>query len=323
MLTAHYSPSVAEARAIRMLGMGSVWSAEARENTRRTLHKMLTSVRSLRIRNLARAHRPDITIVIKGETLPSVVLEQIKDATRGPMVTWWADDPFQFPEWISTSQVFDAFFVFDEAYIPGLRDVGAQRVTLLPCACDPGIYFPRNMSVADRRRYASDLAFVALYYPPREKLVEHMAGLELAVWGPGWNVGQAQRSLALAGKSTWRGKSLPPSKVAKVYNATKICVNVHHGQSKYNGINKRGLEILACGTFQMMDHLAGLHTLLTPGKDLVCFHSMGEARELADYYLQRPNLRIEIGQRGKERVLRDHTYKNRMCTLLDTVDVLL
>jgi spore maturation protein CgeB len=42
---------------------------------------------------------------------------------------------------------------------------------------------------------------------------------------------------------------------------------------------------------------------------------------LADYYLAHPGERAAIAARGRARVLRDHTYEERLKTILRTLPV--
>ncbi len=317
--TVYYAQSPNEFRIMRAMAMTAVWSQAHRGAIHAALSKLWLSRRHRSLNNIARDFSPQLIIVLKGETIPLNVLGGLRCHLKVPIVTWWVDDPFRFPDIVETYSLYDRFFIFDRAYIPRLEDLGVRRLTFLPCACDIHDYRKMNLSGANRRRYACDVAFAGAFYSQRGRLVTSMAGLDVAVWGLGWQLPEAKPALQAVGRGALRGKKLEAQQAARLYNVAKICVNKHHGQSVYNGLNLRSFEVLACGGFQLVDRLPGMHELLAPGKEVVCYESYDHARELADCYLARPEARAEIGRRGRERVLREHTYRHRMETMLDSV----
>lgn len=319
----YFDQSPNEFRAIRLMSMTAVWSQQLRGSIHSRLYRRWLSVKHRNLTKLARDFSPQLIIVLKGETIPLNVLERLRRELGVPIVTWWVDDPFRFPGTIETYSSYDHFFVFDGAYIPRLEDLGVRRLTFLPCACDIHDYHQMNLSGADRRRYSCEVAFVGWFYSQRGQLVTSMAGLDVAVWGPGWQLPEAKPVLQAVGANSHRGHKMNSRDAARLYNVAKICVNNHHDQSVYNGLNIRSFEVPACGGFQLVDNLRGIHELFTPGEEVVCYESYDQARELADYYLERPEERAEIGRRGRERVLREHTYRHRMETLLESVKDLL
>lgn len=319
----YYDNAPNESRAIRLAAMSALWSSDTRAAIRNALGNLLLATKYNGICKLARNFSPHCIIVLKGETIPSKVLEELRSQINVPIVTWWVDDPFRFPDSVDISSLYDHFFVFDRYYVPQLERCGIKRVSYLPCACDPSIFHPMSLSLRVRRRYACDVAFVALFYPPRDQLVQQMMGLDLAIWGPGWNSPDGRIAIQDVGKNALRGRRLSSKRAAHLYNVAKVCINVHHSQSKLNGLNTRSLEIAACGGFQVVDHLPGIHELLIPGEEVVCYETYDQARELVEYYLPRSVARAEIGKRGRQRVLGEHTYTHRVTTMLSAINKLL
>lgn len=83
-------------------------------------------------------------------------------------------------------------------------------------------------------------------------------------------------------------------------------------------VNPRTFELAAAGAFQLVDARALLPELFAPG-ELATFTSLPEMLLGIDYYLAHPEERRAIAQRGRERVLAEHTYARRMETLLAAV----
>lgn len=271
--------------------------------------------RDQRLVRLVRRLRPDLILILKGETLSAEVLLALKRYARGPLVTWWVDDPWRYPEVVERLPLFDYVFIFDRAYVPELAAQGVRQARFLPCACDETVYRPLSLSAAEQRRFACDVAFVSWYYPERAAVVRTLASeLAVGLWGGGWKDSRAQHELASAGLV--RGGVVEGVTVAKIYNAARIGLNVHHRQSRLGGLNTRTFELLATGVFELMDQVPGMEELLTPNEEVVVFRSAKEALALARYYLRHPEERRRIATRGRARVLREHTYVKRLETLL-------
>lgn len=265
----------------------------------------------------ARRFRPELTIVLKGEVYPQEVWSEIKRHTAGPMVTWWVDDPFTYPNVVRQFTVFDRVFVFDRSYVSDLASHGVSRTTFLPCACDETVYRPIALGAGERRRLASDVAFVASFYPQRGTLVRTLAAtMNVGLWGHGWDRPDAR--LELGGAVSVRGGVIGDATAVKIYNAATIGLNAHHPQTRLGGVNSRTFELLASGTPPLVDRIAGIEELLEPDREVACYGSIDEARDVATRLAQDPAYRADIVRRGRERTLREHTYIARMRTLCQT-----
>jgi spore maturation protein CgeB len=264
----------------------------------------------------ARRLRPDLVVVLKGEHLSADTLAAVKHHARGPMVAWWVDDPWRFPDAVARLPVYDQVYVFDRSYLEPLRAVTGRPVHFLPCACDELVYRPMPLGARDQRRWACDVSFVAWCYPEREALVRELCeAVELAVWGGGWDAFAGARTPS--GVAMVRGRSISPSTAARIYNASKVGLNVHAQQTRQGGLNTRAFELPASGTCQLVDRVPGLEELLTPGEEVVCYNSPEQARALARELVADPTWRRRVAQRGRERVLAEHTYTARMRRLCE------
>lgn len=310
---------------VTVAGYRESWAASPAVNSRagrlpgavRALARFATEMDARRDRHViaaARRIRPELTIMLKGEVFSDETVAAVKQASAGPMVTWWGDDPFVFPASVRRFRLFDRVFVFDRAYLPELAALGVTHAAFLPAACDETIFRPMTLSGAERRRFGAEVSFVATYDPLRGALVRALAdaAIDVGVWGTGWRgaveVGCSNGRLVRGGVVSDRG-------AAKIYNASKIGLNLHHRQTRVAGINLRTLELLAAGTLPLMDRIKGIEELLEPGRDVVCYGSTEEAVDLANRYLKDSAARAAIVARGRARVLAEHTYVARLDTL--------
>lgn len=94
------------------------------------------------------------------------------------------------------------------------------------------------------------------------------------------------------------------------YNACKINFNATSLQM-LEAVNQRVFDVPASGGFLLTDHQAAIEELFEAGREIVTYKDTGEIPDLVRFYLKHPELRIDVANRGRERVLKEHTYKHR------------
>jgi spore maturation protein CgeB len=100
-----------------------------------------------------------------------------------------------------------------------------------------------------------------------------------------------------------------------VYGASAVNFNATSMQMKA-AVNQRVFDVPAAGGFLLTDFKEQLAEVLEPGKETVCYHHPEEIPELVRYYLDRPEARLRIVERGRARILREHTYRHRIQEML-------
>lgn len=267
---------------------------------------------------LAAEHRPEFTLVLKGEVLLPETIERLRNLTNGPVVQWCGDDPSWFPNIIGAAHLYDRFYLADPTYAPGLDPRGVHA-EFLPHAVDPA-----SWAGDDADDESTDVIFVGdarhnMGHLPanrsRVDILEAVArsGVTLAVWGRGWEklessyrVRDAHRGLTL----------LPAAAVARAYRGAKIVLNVHHAQMR-EGPNMRTFEIPAAGAFQLTDYKARMDELFEVGVELAVYQDAGDVVDAIHRYLNDDPARRAMALAAKRRVERDHTYAVRMRQLID------
>jgi spore maturation protein CgeB len=74
----------------------------------------------------------------------------------------------------------------------------------------------------------------------------------------------------------------------------------------------RVFDILGAGGFLLSDYRREMVELFELGSEVVCFHSKSELLELVSYYLDRSKERDQVRMKGRERVMREHKYEDRI-----------
>jgi len=100
-----------------------------------------------------------------------------------------------------------------------------------------------------------------------------------------------------------------------VYAASQINFNATSLQMK-TAVNQRVFDVPAAAGFLLTDYKEQLGELFSIGNEVICYHDPGEIPELVRFYLSHPRQRQGVIDRGRRRVLKEHTYVQRLKTML-------
>jgi len=95
------------------------------------------------------------------------------------------------------------------------------------------------------------------------------------------------------------------------YNACRVNFNATSVQMG-KAVNQRVFDVPACGAFLLTDHQEAIGALFEVGKEVVTYRERGEIADLARYYLREDDARKALAERGRRRVLSEHTYRHRI-----------
>lgn len=105
------------------------------------------------------------------------------------------------------------------------------------------------------------------------------------------------------------------SEMPKVFYNSKINLNITV-RSIETGVPQRCIDILGCRGFLLTNEQKDLYTELEDKKDIVVYHSMEEAVELADYYLKHESEREKIAQNGYKKAKDCFSYHSQLDKIL-------
>jgi O-antigen biosynthesis protein len=109
-------------------------------------------------------------------------------------------------------------------------------------------------------------------------------------------------------------------RIGEIYSKSKIVVNY----AIENGITMRIFEGPCSGSLLITNKLKdnGLEDIFEDGKELVTYSDFNDLTGKIDYYLGHEEEREKIAAAGRARVLREHTYKDRIDFILSKVNEL-
>ncbi len=262
----------------------------------------------------------DADLVIVGSYVPDgiAVGEWVTSTAQGVTAFYDIDTPVTLAalsnggaDYISTSLIpcYDLYLSFTGG--PTLRrlerEFGARMARPLYCSVDTRDYFPESNDA----RW--DLGYLGTYSDDRQPTLtalmlepaRTLAACRFVVAGP-----QYPEAIAWPENVT-RITHLPPRDHRAFYNAQRYTLNITRADMIRAGWSPsvRLFEAAACGTPIVSDYWDGLEAFFEPGRDILIARSADDT----ETYLHdvSESERVEVGRRGRERVLARHTAEHR------------
>lgn len=257
--------------------------------------------------------KPDLVFALAQAPLTEAGLQKLRE-NRIPTAFWFVEDFRLMNYWERIAPLYDYFFTIQRnEFFEKLAAMGVRNYSYLPVAASPDVHRKLDMSKKEMDTYGSDISFVGSGYHNRKFFFSGLLDFDLKIWGSEWCVGMPLLSHIQRG-----GEWIDTEESVRIFNASGINMNLHssayhEGVNPYGDfVNPRTFEIASCGSFQLVDYRSEMSELFNAGHEIICFKDLNDAREKIRYYLNNPEARAEISARGRERVLREHTYEQRM-----------
>jgi len=259
---------------------------------------------------------PDLVLALAQAPLTRQTLKRLE---RQNVVTamWFVEDYKLFTYWRAFALCYDIFAVIQKGpLLSELTAIGQPNALYLPLAALPDFHAPQKLDPAARRKYGAKISFLGAGYPNRRAAFRQLRHRDFKIWGSDW-----EGDDSLAAQVQHKGARISPEEAVRIYNASQINLNLHSSVqarelvTQGDFVNPRTFELAACGAFQLVDKRELMPELFAAG-ELATFNTIQELLEKIDYFLERPEERAAFAERGRQRVLRDHTYHARMETLI-------
>jgi len=144
----------------------------------------------------------------------------------------------------------------------------------------------------------------------RLNAVAACAGVGVEVWGDdGWQSAQRPRV-------SLRGPAGARQQLTKIYANAVINLDISRAYQR-DIVTLRVFDVLACGGFVLAEHSEELADCFVPGDEVAVWRGLSDLRAKVRHYLDHPDERRRIADRGRARVLRDHRLRDRVARLLE------
>lgn len=256
---------------------------------------------------------PDVVLVIKGfQMLPST-LEKMNKSIK---VLWMMDSVYRYENVLKNINLYDYRFMFENKDVEKLKQEGILSY-FLPLAADKNKYFPKNETTKD-----IDILFIGSLYESRKEMFERLSkdfeNLNICVYGKYTDIKKPISYVKYMNKDIkriFKNSYVDSSEVNDLYSRAKICINLHHEQSK-DGCNPRFYEILASGAFQIVDY--NEYIIKNYGNKVDNFKTYDELKSKIEFYLANEEERKKSILNYKE-IVEENYFENRVDTLLDII----
>ncbi len=281
-----------------------------------------------RLADAAEQARPDLVWVDQGEWFGPRILRSIRERCGSslPIVNYTVDDPFggrdarRFAGFLRAVSSYDLLAVVREENLAEARIRGARAVMRVWRSADEVAHAPRELSIEQRRRFASEVAFVGTWMPERGPFMAELIrfGVPLSIWGDRWQKAPEWSRLA----PHWRGPGLD---VDEDYAAAILSAKVALGllsRGNRDLHTTRSLEIPALGGLFCAERTNEHLELYEDGHEAVFWTNAVECAEKCMALLADAPRRRAIAAAGHARALRNGYYNEQvMARILDAVMV--
>ena len=263
-----------------------------------------------RLLRLVAALEPEVILVLLGSQVSPKTIAGIRKISRAPILCWCQDQLSTLGRQYLLGSGYDAVFVKDR-YMQDLfsRMIRSTTFHYLPEACNPLIHRPLELSDEGVATYGCEVMIAGTLYYYRQAILQQLDGFDIKIWGrrPDWLIDR------MPGR--YMGREVRGDDKVYAMRGAKICLNTLH-YAEVDGLNCRAFEIAGCGGFQLINGVAVLAEHFEPSVEIAVYQTTDELRDKIRYYLDRPELMLQIAERGRVRAHRDHTYAQRLARIL-------
>jgi spore maturation protein CgeB len=180
-------------------------------------------------------------------------------------------------------------------------------------------------------KFACDVSFIGTYLPEKRKFINEFVfplreKYDLKLYGRDWTI--LDRMLNFAHRAgqyynipylrSFKKYAPTLEEERQIHRSSTIALNIHEDYQKRSpgDLNERTFKIPISGGFEISDNVPSLSKYFKDGEELIIAKNRSDWFEKIDYYIKNPNKRIPIIGAGKKKVMRNHTYHNRVQQLL-------
>ncbi|GAA5019017.1 glycosyltransferase [Terrabacter aeriphilus] len=264
-------------------------------------------------------------LAMTGDDGPSQQLRALVGRCRAdgvPTVFWNKEDPPNYALFLETARLFDHVFTVDAGRIPDYRrDLGHDRVALLPFGAQPRIHTPVRHGAGRTREVAFAGSYFADKHDERRRQMEFVLepavplGLEVFSRLAGRDA-RYQFPRRYAGALVG---SLPYRRLLGTYTAYKVFLNVNSVTESPTMCARRLFELSAAQTPVLSGPAAAIEPFF--GDTVRVTRDAAETERELRALLQHEDYRDRLGLRAHRRVLDAHTYGHRVDTVLTAVGI--
>jgi spore maturation protein CgeB len=302
----------------------------------RPIHRFIAAIDRIKLNRellrLAGEFRPEIILMIKGDAVMGRTLSRLKRIGTPVLLCWDADSmhsPGRPRAVLPKLGLYDMFFTVDSVDLlpAGLRTRMFERnrnIHTVPLAANTLYYHPTPVGEGLAEALSGSVVFIGTINPARKEVLLRMADQNLKIWAPQTSPWGEWLEPGSKLKKTYQQGCVYGEELVQIYSNAAVVIDIHFLFSTpvpVPNVTLRVFEVPAAGGFVLTNFSPQLATLFNVDEEIVTYASADELREKAGFYRTHPAERKRIAEKGRERVLRDHTFGHRLETIFRIANV--
>lgn len=220
-------------------------------------------------------------------------------------IMWNISHPDDIP--LSEYDSYDKVFVSSKKWTEHLKKQLRTDVDVLMQCTDEEVFYP-----SDDKDHKYQLLFVGNSRKIFRKIIKDLipTKYDLAIFGTNWQPFVDSRYI--------KGENIPNSELRTAYSSCDILLNDHWDDMREKGfVSNRIFDGLAAGAFIITDEIDDMDSDL---KECVAFYKdKADLAQKVEYYMENPEKRKEMSEKGMKIVREKHTFKNRAEKILEYI----
>jgi spore maturation protein CgeB len=254
-------------------------------------------------------------------------LKELVDFCKGnniPTVFWDKEGQENFEFFKEASSYFDYIFTADENTIESFKNyTNNKNVSVLPFAAQPQIHNPINKN----RKHLGEIAFAGSYYSNKhdlrkndmENILKPTLKYDIQIFDRYFGSDPKKfpnNQWPMEYRKNIVGK-LNYNDMVEAYKNFDVFVNVNSVQNSLNMFARRVYEVLASRSFVISGPSIGVEQVFNGIVPIL--NNQTESERKLKVILKNPAFREKIEIEGCRYVLKEHTYKNRLQTIINKI----
>ena len=275
--------------------------------------KWIRTKESENVYSVYSSYCPDLIVGFPGYYLTKDVLQKISCKK----IIWIYDSVFRLPYIYETLSCYDKIFYFEGSDKRFFLKKNLPAL-FLPLCADNEVYYPIKCNKD------IDISFVGNLDKKRIEMLLRIKrkhpDYSIVVYGTFPSFGGIPFSMRKQMKqypNMFFNKNISPSEANVLYSRSKLCINLHHSQTKY-GANMRFFELMASNSCQIVDENPYIKTQFS--KCVLTYKNDDELFKLIDWYMKRKDKREIIAKNGFTRVNDSELFYHRAKFILDSIE---
>lgn len=186
---------------------------------------------------------------------------------------------------------------------------GGRHVFFSTRCADEFAHSPRELTDDQKRKYASDVAFIGTWHSERSAFLAELIhyGVPISIWGDRWNKADEWSTLA----PHWRGPPLSDADdYAAAVQSAKICIGLVSAKV-VDQDTSRSFEIPSLGSLFCAERTNSHLNLYKDGEEAVFWSTAEECVQHCLALLKDEPRRTAIARRGRERALKNGFFNQQ------------